>query len=165
MVGSLAAQLVAFGTFHKSMIEHPVFRLALLASIGSLTTLILTLEDRRQFLFDGGYTIVALVSAVIVLHAAFAERGVINGVLRHKWLVYVGQRSYALYLWHYPIGYWLRDLGGIPELAAAVLLSFAAAELSYRVVERPALAFKSRVSSHRAELAPQNAAAVVAPAA
>jgi peptidoglycan/LPS O-acetylase OafA/YrhL len=55
-------------------------------------------------------------------------------------LRYLGQRSYGLYLWHYPI---LALAGGVlhvppwPVVVVVAALSFGAAELSYRYVERP----------------------------
>lgn len=64
-----------------------------------------------------------------------------------RWL---GVRSYSLYLWHFPIAaialdnapgsfpHWLRVL-------IAIVTSLVAADLSYRFVERPALAWRARV--------------------
>lgn len=55
-----------------------------------------------------------------------------------SWLRYVGRRSYALYLWHYPLLAWFRADGALGTVVA-VALAFAAAEASWRMVERPAL--------------------------
>lgn len=52
----------------------------------------------------------------------------------------VGLRSYSLYLWHWPVDVlmrWTVGLDGPGNAAAALLLSFALAELSYRFVESP----------------------------
>ncbi len=59
---------------------------------------------------------------------------------------YVGRRSYGLYLWHYVWLTWLAGFGllGVPLALAA---TFATAEASWRLVERPALAWKQRFSS------------------
>ncbi len=59
---------------------------------------------------------------------------------------YVGRRSYGLYLWHYVWLTWLASLGtlGVP---LALLATFAAAEVSWRLVERPALSLKRRFAS------------------
>jgi peptidoglycan/LPS O-acetylase OafA/YrhL len=59
---------------------------------------------------------------------------------------YVGRRSYGLYLWHYVWLTWLASLGllGIP---LALLATFAAAEISWRLVERHALSLKRRFAS------------------
>ncbi|HEY5956598.1 MAG TPA: acyltransferase family protein [Polyangiaceae bacterium] len=61
--------------------------------------------------------------------------------LSHPLLVYIGKRSYSLYLWHWPIIVGLRWTTGLDQpltLAIAVATAFGAAELSYRYVEQPA---------------------------
>jgi peptidoglycan/LPS O-acetylase OafA/YrhL len=67
--------------------------------------------------------------------------------LTNRAIVYVGKRSYALYLWHYAIGYWLRDLETVPQILLSFAVSFLAAELSHRLVEAPALRLKGRFGS------------------
>ena len=52
--------------------------------------------------------------------------------------VAVGRRSYSLYLWHWPIFVLLRWTAGLetlPTMAAGIVLTFVAGELSYRYVE------------------------------
>jgi lysophospholipase L1-like esterase len=55
---------------------------------------------------------------------------------------YIGQRSYGLYLWHWPIFMVTRPnldvpLDGIPLLIVRLALTFGIAELSFRFVEMP----------------------------
>lgn len=75
-----------------------------------------------------------------------------------KPLVYVGKRSYALYLWHYPI-YTVMTVNGFPasgplRMILEVALSFITAELSWRLVESPALRVKDRLGTGRKEQQP-----------
>jgi peptidoglycan/LPS O-acetylase OafA/YrhL len=58
-------------------------------------------------------------------------------------LVAIGKRSYALYLWSYVLNTWFRDTGFF-ESFLVVGGSFLVAEISYRFVELPALAYKDR---------------------
>ena len=64
--------------------------------------------------------------------------------ITHPVLRYVGLRSYALYLWHKLTEEWLEVLPALEQVALATLLSFLFAELSYRLIERPALRLKDR---------------------
>lgn len=69
-----------------------------------------------------------------------------NSIVDSPVATYVGRRSYGLYLWHYVWLTWLAGLGllGVP---LALLATFAAAEVSWRLVERPALSLKRRFAS------------------
>ena len=82
-------------------------------------------------------------AAVVLLRLAV---GTTAGWLCSPFMRYVGSRSYGLYLWH-PVGLlfgmWFVDSSGIVEVVVGLALSFAAAEASWRVVERPFLCMKS----------------------
>jgi peptidoglycan/LPS O-acetylase OafA/YrhL len=96
--------------------------------------------------------------------AALASSGVILGVvagassvtrcLEFAWLVRIGQISYGMYLWHWPVFRWLSVLPvpGQPaapawRTALAWALTFTCAGLSYALIERPCLAYKARWSA------------------
>jgi peptidoglycan/LPS O-acetylase OafA/YrhL len=68
-------------------------------------------------------------------------------------MTYTGRRFYGLYLWHYPVFVVLYNsdlqLGGWRALAVGFAVSFVAAEMSYRFVERPFLRLKERVGPAR----------------
>lgn len=64
-------------------------------------------------------------------------------LLSHPALVYMGRRSYSLYLWHWPVFVFLRHLSAASSLTPALAifgmgLSFALAEATYKLVEQPA---------------------------
>jgi peptidoglycan/LPS O-acetylase OafA/YrhL len=67
-------------------------------------------------------------------------QGVVMRALRLRPVVFVGQISYSLYLWHWPVFVLLRWTTGIETLAervVAVVLTFALAIASYYFIERP----------------------------
>jgi peptidoglycan/LPS O-acetylase OafA/YrhL len=72
--------------------------------------------------------------------------------LELDWLRWLGRRSYGLYLWHFPVAYLAGYANGpwLVRVIVGVALSFALTELSWRLVESPALGFKAHRSA-RAE--------------
>jgi peptidoglycan/LPS O-acetylase OafA/YrhL len=103
--------------------------------------------------FYGMYTVVALMVAVIIVCLLTAPPRLALRVLESGVLVGVGRISYGLYLFHIPVIHWLRlpsrQLGwtapGKTLLATGV--SFAAALISFYLVERPCLLLKLRLHS------------------
>ncbi len=93
------------------------------------------------FIYRGGFLLLDLVCiAVIAVLVHPAAR--LSSVLGWAPLVWIGLRSYALYLWHWPIFQVTRPdqdvpLSGLPLFVLRMALTFGAAELSYRYVEQP----------------------------
>jgi hypothetical protein len=64
----------------------------------------------------------------------------VSTLLSLRWLLVIGLISYSLYLWHWPIFVlmrWTSGLESLPELIAALALTFLMAAASYVFVERP----------------------------
>ena len=86
--------------------------------------------------------------AVCLLAAVIIRYGASSTILSHRWIVYVGRRSYSLYLWHWPVvalaGYvQLRHPGSIHETVVLLLLIFMLSEFTYTFVERPGIRLRS----------------------
>jgi peptidoglycan/LPS O-acetylase OafA/YrhL len=86
------------------------------------------------------------VAAGLLIVAFLGDRPRSRSIVESPVATYVGRRSYGLYLWHYV---WLTWLAGLDLLgvALALLATFASAEVSWRLVERPALSLKGRFAS------------------
>ena len=99
--------------------------------------------DQMRVLYGGGFGLVAAVTAVVVWAAA-VPKTVVATTLAWRPFVWIGVRSYSLYLWHWPVialtqpgvdvaistNRWL--------LAAARFAgSLALTELSFRLIEEP----------------------------
>ncbi len=111
-------------------------------------------------LYQGGFLLVSVLAAVVV--AAFAQPG--TGPVRKAFavplLVYIGTRSYGLYLWHWPIFQLMRpeDLGGLngfPLFVARMAVTLAMTEISFRFVESR---FRHRSTAKTRESAPRERA-------
>ena len=83
-----------------------------------------------------GVLTAGVVAAASVTSSAFAR------VLGAQPLRWIGERSYGIYLWHWPVFMVLRpgvdlDAAGLEVQALRVAITLALAELSYRFVETP----------------------------
>jgi peptidoglycan/LPS O-acetylase OafA/YrhL len=101
--------------------------------------------------FRGGFLLVDI-ATLLVIAAAVHPASDVGRALGRQPLQWIGLRSYSLYLWHYPIfcitrpgldihrvgiGFLSFSYAGWPVFVIRVALSFAAAELSFRLVETP----------------------------
>ena len=91
-------------------------------------------------LFRGGLFLSSVLT-VLVIAAVCHPRARANRILGWSPLVWIGKRSYGLYLFHWPIYQAIRGLAGnkltVAEFAVAMVLTVALTELSYRFVETP----------------------------
>jgi hypothetical protein len=91
--------------------------------------------------FPGVAAILPCLGAAFILRAGEDGRTLTSEILSHPAPVFIGQISYSLYLWHWPLLvfpriYLMRDLT-LPEAAALMLAGVAVATLSWRFIERP----------------------------
>lgn len=94
------------------------------------------------FLYQGGFLILSLVTAVAIGVAAHPASLIGSRVLGARVLTWIGVRSYGIYLWHWPLFMITRpdlDLpfSGYPLLIGRFVVTGILAELSYRFVEVP----------------------------
>jgi peptidoglycan/LPS O-acetylase OafA/YrhL len=116
--------------------------LAGLAALGGLVFLCVRLGEYDPVLYSGGLVCVAVASAVVIMASAHPYARLGNGLLGRQPLRWIGERSYGIYLWHWPVYMVTRPqldvpLEGLPLLALRLAVTIALAELSYRYVEMP----------------------------
>ncbi len=103
--------------------------------------------DHRASAAGYGAAWIAVSVAAPVMVMALVDRGGTRpGLLSGSIATYLGRRSYALYLWHYVWLTWLRGFG-LVGVAMALAATFSCAEISWRLIEAPALRLKARYSS------------------
>ena len=130
----------------KSAGRVPVARRVTLEVTGGavLWGLWLCLSRVDQFdprLYRGGFLGAAVLAAVAIVIAAHPRSWVARG-LGCRPLVWLGRRSYAVYLWFWPVFMLTRPhsdvpLRGTPLLALRIAITLALATASYRWVEQP----------------------------
>jgi peptidoglycan/LPS O-acetylase OafA/YrhL len=131
-------------------IALPIVGAAALAGVLAIAAL---LPEDAAFTTRGGLALTAVLTAIVILGAtsrgSWLGRGLDTPVLR-----WIGERSYGLYLWHWPV--LVLFVTGLPADAAwwlapsaALAVTVAAATLSYRYLEVPVrrLGFRRALAS------------------
>lgn len=143
LVGGAAA--VMFAAWRRSGRTAPAAaRLAgwsaAAVSAGIVAVAWATVKMRDERLYEGGFAAMAVISAVAVV-AATATTGPVPRLLGWRPLRMLGQVSYGVYLFHWPIFLLLTPertgLGPWALLAVRAAVTVAAAAVSWKAMERP----------------------------
>lgn len=121
-------------------LSEGVFIAGLMALAGTLV-MFATMTEATPWLYPWGFLVSALTSAMLI--AAATYRGsIFGGFLDQQPLRWLGERSYGIYLWHWPVFMLTRpdiDLHWDPNLVFAfrVAVTLGVSALSYKYVEQP----------------------------
>ncbi len=100
-----------------------------------------------QNMNEYGFAVVVVATLIVLCDLLTRPTSRLSAAMSHKAMVAIGRRSYGLYLYHWPIFFFIR-IGPQPDLLALGFgASFAAAWLSYAFVETPFLRMKDRWST------------------
>jgi len=100
----------------------------------------LLMPDADQ-LFRGGFLITSIVTAIVIA-CVVTPNSNLNSILGLAPFVWVGKRSYGLYLWHWPVFQLTRervdvDINGWELFAVRMFVTLVFVEISYQCIERP----------------------------
>jgi len=165
LVGALLAILM----LHHAVVEGRTRRVALqvagVAAALALAVMWVTVSDRAEMLYRGGFLLEAVLVAVVIAAITQPSAGPLGALLSVGWIRWVGQISYGLYLYHWPVYVALDEdslgLDGYALFAARLAVTFGIATLSYYLLEMPIRRGTLSVRRVRA-LAPGIVVAVVA---
>lgn len=112
-----------------------------LAGLALLAYFFVRVGDGSALPYRGGFAVVSLATAAVIA-ATVSSRSRVGAVLGIEPLVWIGRRSYSIYLWHWPVFMLTRPgldapFGGWPLFVLRLAVVAALAELSYRFVETP----------------------------
>jgi len=107
-----------------------------------ITYMTITVNEFDPFVYQGGFVLVDLLTVALILALVHPAGTVLATSFSVSPLLWIGRRSYGIYLWHWPIFVLTRpgvdvDVNGWLLLALRLILTFAIAEVSYRFVEMP----------------------------
>lgn len=136
LAGALFAMLPFSGSVNRW--QGRLFSLIGVVALGELLLLCVTLDASKPFLYQGGFALVDALTLAVIVVLVVDGNGLFAALLAWKPLEYIGQRSYGIYLWHWPI---FKLVGNGDADNVTVLLNFAAtfiaAEVSFRYLESP----------------------------
>jgi peptidoglycan/LPS O-acetylase OafA/YrhL len=140
LTGCLLATLWASGKGHALISRAAAPLVVAGAAFAALGVAFVTLSTQDSLVYSAGFPIVALSSAALIAHLLVSPVSVITRIFEARPAVWLGARSYGVYLYHLPIFYLLtKDRLGHPRFAILfpirVLATLAVAAASYRVVE------------------------------
>ena len=152
LIGCLLALALAWWGLPVSRVGRLLARAtAAVASVG-LLALAMRASWLASYMYDGGFTLVAVAVAAVILGALSAPHGIVGRVLATSVLVGLGRISYGVYLWHWPVFLALRPevvgWGAVPTAILRLTTTLAVAGVSFVCVERPFLRMKRRFSIH-----------------
>lgn len=105
-----------------------------------------TLNWRQPGTYIWGLPFVSLCTGILICSVLAAPDGRLGRLLTSRSLVWIGQLSYGLYLWHYPVYRIMGHFGATETqcLTLGTAIAFASATLSWYLLEKPILKLKSR---------------------
>lgn len=126
----------------SSPASDEVLNLAGMAALVALVWAMTKTHEGMAGLYQGGFLGAAVLTGVVIV-ASTREGTWVAWALSRRPMLWLGARSYSLYLWHWPVVVWLKpsSQAGALELtwinAARLALTLVCAEASYRWVEKP----------------------------
>lgn len=109
-------------------------------SISALVPITLLMDERRQFPGLWAVLPVLCTLGLLVIATQAEERGLLQRALGCRPLVWLGNCSYSVYLWHWPVQIFSAVIWPQPDAAGQGLLaivSIAAGWISWRCIEEP----------------------------
>lgn len=127
----------------------------LLSIAGFLMIIIAIFLYSKNTLFPGAAALLPVIGAALIIHAgALGNLTYIGKMLSLKYFVFIGGISYSLYLWHWPIFVFIKNLHGDvirwDMMILGIVLSLIIAWLSTIMIEKPFI--KKRILSQKKPL-------------
>jgi peptidoglycan/LPS O-acetylase OafA/YrhL len=153
MIGALLA-LICLNQDHLRILKRSVstWLIPVVSLCFLLIDTLLTTHFKGEYVLSIGYSLQNLTIALLIAHVVFYDRSILGRTLNHPAVVHVGLISYSLYLWQ-QLFLTTNNTSFSGLFPWNIVCAFAAAELSYYMLEKPFLRWRKRFSN-----VPDNAA-------
>ncbi len=139
LIGAVAAMLLARDRVREWVVRYS--RVLVAASGAGIAVAFVVIAKAPRSYFTYGALLVTAATGFLLAALWTGGGGRIRRLLELRPVVWVGELSYGIYLWHWPFIVWLdaRWRGGSGALSkmAALILTLAVSAVSYYLVERP----------------------------
>lgn len=116
----------------KSMVLHTSIQIVAFAA------LIYSFVSIEVFvIFDPAAPILSCVSTAVLIYSFGCAKTFVHQVLSSPIMVFIGKRSYSIYLYHWPILVFLKLYDPDPNPLIVLAMTFFCAEVSYQWIEKP----------------------------
>ncbi len=139
-------------TVHDPVTRRRAQHAGVVGSVGLLVA-VLTMGEYEPRLYRGGFAIVGLLTALVIIGATSSGTSAAR-LLSAPVLRWIGQRSYGIYLWHWPVVVFTRphadvSFDGMVLFTYRISLTLLLATLSHRLIEMPWRLGRLRTASIR----------------
>jgi peptidoglycan/LPS O-acetylase OafA/YrhL len=140
LVGVVLA--VGFGAVARLNLDARKLTWAAAGSAAAVVAFMFLLDDTMTMYYRGGAVVFSMLVAGLIAAIELAPRGLVARGLSLPPLAWIGRISYGLYLWHWFVLITTVDIVSPPPMweyipLKRVTLTFAAATVSYYLIEKP----------------------------
>lgn len=112
------------------------------ASFAGLVLMVALCDGLSAFPYYGGLVLCCVLTAAFIYGTAAPDSGIMKRVFSAKPLVWIGERSYGMYLWHYPIILLLTPVNAASAapwwlMLAELALVLGVSAFSFKFIETP----------------------------
>ncbi|MFM9018185.1 MAG: acyltransferase family protein [Actinomycetota bacterium] len=141
IIAALALPPARFTGWTLSGVRGGLVELAGVVGLVGTLGLMVGFSQGQALLYQGGFAIIAVVAGLLVIAAAHPDTSVAR-LFSLAPLIWIGARSYGIYLWHLPVVTLLAPEHGVALSAGwlsllHVVVTVTIAALSYRFIEMP----------------------------
>jgi peptidoglycan/LPS O-acetylase OafA/YrhL len=155
MIGALLA-LICLNEDHLRILKRSVssWLIPVVAPCFLVIDTLLTMHFKGGYVLSIGYSLQNLMIALLLAHVVFYDKTILGRILNYPVVVHVGLISYSLYLWQ-QLFLTTNNATFSGLFPWNIVCAFAAAELSYYMLERPFLRWRKRFSNVHDNAAPR----------